>query len=408
MRRCNDCGSFRASNLKIQIRNLKSEFRNSLMAYDTTLDDVMAPPAGTKQQHRRSSRLRVRWPQLTRCDVTTVVCLSAIYLASSSFEFPSRGTSAFFGALSVTITCGLAMLAMRSLGLTLHMAIFGSLISWVMFSAANTETGLPPLGMIGFALCVYALTGTADGRKHALVWLPLAFVIWPTTHASHIVGLLALSCLAIGMLADAWVDHRQLKRALSEPVVLVGLALLVLCCAASLVGMAAVTTSPSTNLLAQSSVAGPLVVYSSIGAAFFVSIALGAMLLRFSPRRMCAHEVLLIVTFGTLTICDVSMFVWWVLVWVPLAAVHSASMPAYTGVIQFVAEAAASDDQYIAGRSTKHTLAAASVVVVALSVSPWMQSSTADGARTPTPNGSNLAPLILAAESTSSSATGGD
>ncbi|MEE3220993.1 MAG: hypothetical protein VX257_12040, partial [Planctomycetota bacterium] len=243
----------------------------------------------------------------------------------------------------------------------------------------------------------------ANGRNGCLVWLPPAFAIWSALDNSFTLGLIAVACLTVGILFDAWHSHRQVRKVFGEPVVLAASALFVLCGGLNLLRLAAQPLDAGIFLTAGTE--GELmVVHSPVGAAFFATVMLSGVLLRSSPRYIAPHEMLLVTVFGTLSLFSAPLFVCWLLIWIPLAVMHVASLPALERLKRF-AKTDASKDR-VSVRSVRHAMVAASVVAVTLCVAPWMQSAAVDRLDVPARSSSNLTPLIMTAETPRADSTG--
>lgn len=368
------------------------------MAYDTTLDEVMAPPTGGPTRRRawwRRLRLSARWPQMTQDSSKQIVVISGLFLAASSFDYRLTGGSHLLGTLACTLTCALMMAAMRKFGASPHLAIAGALTACVGIGLATIQFGLPLFGMIGLALTMIAVADVANGRNGCLVWLPPAFAIWSALDNSFALGLIAVACLTVGMLFDAWHSHRQVRKVFGEPVVLAASALFVLCGGLNLLRLAAQPFDAGIFLTAGTE-AESMIIHSPVGAAFFATVMLSGVLLRSSPRYIAPHEMLLVTVFGTLSLFSAPLFVCWLLIWIPLAVMHVASLPVLERLKRFAKTDASKDS--VSVRSVKHAMVAASVVAVTLCVAPWMQSAAVDRLDAPARSSSNLTPLIMTAE----------
>jgi hypothetical protein len=70
----------------------------------------------------------------------------------------------------------------------------------------------------------------------------------------------------------------------------------------------------------------PLVLSSLSGSLFFASLLVTAVLVRLSPRRISAAEVLLFLLFGAASLTAIRMLVWWALVWPWIVTPHAAAI----------------------------------------------------------------------------------
>jgi hypothetical protein len=69
----------------------------------------------------------------------------------------------------------------------------------------------------------------------------------------------------------------------------------------------------------------PMVLGSLSGALFFGSLLATGLLLRWSPRRIAACELLLVLGFGLASLVAIRMLVWWALAWPWVVAPHAAA-----------------------------------------------------------------------------------
>lgn len=232
--------------------------------------------------------------------------------------------------LLVTLTAGLMILATCSRGVSAGWgaaaAVAGYLLALPVIGTIRPQL----FGMAAFAATLWAIA-RLPARRDPLVWLPLVFVLWANLHGSFPMGLAALGCYAVATAWEAvcrrpgwrgaWSD-RRLRRAWLA---------LALATAASCLNpsgvklLGAVAGFSGNNNLAGISEWRRLTIDSLSGVLLFGSLLLTAVLLRLSPRRIRACEVLLLLVFGLASLTAIRMLVWWALVWPWVAAPHAAA-----------------------------------------------------------------------------------
>jgi len=180
-------------------------------------------------------------------------------------------------------------------------------------------------GMLGFALTLYGVA-RLPCRRSVLVWLPVVFALWANLHGSFPMGLLVLGCYALGEQA------RRFNGANGSPASVrrAWLALFVALVAVCLNPMGFKLLSVVAGFSGQANLEGisewrPMVLKSFSGVLFYGSLFLTALLLRKSPRRTSATEILLLLAFGLIASTAIRMLIWWALVLPWIMAPHAAA-----------------------------------------------------------------------------------
>jgi hypothetical protein len=237
----------------------------------------------------------------------------------------------FAHALLLAATAGCLMLAVRGRDVSTAWAAAAGGASYVLGLPIVGTLRPQVFGMLGFALTLWAIA-RLPVRRHPLVWAPLVFVLWANLHGSFPAGLLALACFAVGW---SWQRWRQLSRWATfwrDPSVRRAWLALLLCAAACCLNpvgfrlLAAVATFAENTNLGGVSEWRPTVLPSLTGALMLCCFAITAVLLRWTPRRIAAYEVLLLAVFGLAALGAMRMLVWWAALWPWLAAPHAAAV----------------------------------------------------------------------------------
>jgi hypothetical protein len=233
-------------------------------------------------------------------------------------------------ALMVTLAAAILIAAVRRRGLP---------IGWgAMAAAAGYLLALPVVGTIrpqlfgvlAFGSVLYGIACLPHSSR-PLLWLPLVFAAWANLHGSFPMGLVVLACLA---LARTWERGRRGGsdgRLGPDPLLRRTWLALILALAGSCLNpigprlLWAVSGFAGNSNLEGISEWEPMVLESLSGALFFGSLVATAVLIRVSPRRIMAAEVLLLLVFGAASLLAIRMLVWWSLVWPWVAAPHAAA-----------------------------------------------------------------------------------
>ena len=230
----------------------------------------------------------------------------------------------------ITLTAVCLMLAVRGRRVSLGWAVTAAVTAYAL-ALPITGTIRPQLfGMLGFAATLWAIA-RLPSRNHPLVWLPMLFALWANLHGSFAMGLVVLGCYCLG---HTWMTAQTADRladlARDRAVRRAWLALLLA------TGASCLNPSGPGLLVAVAGFAGngnlegisewrPMVLGSLSGGLFFASLLVTAVLLRWSPRRVSATEVLLILVFALASLVAIRMLVWWALVWPWVVAPHAAA-----------------------------------------------------------------------------------
>jgi hypothetical protein len=268
--------------------------------------------------------------------------------------------------------------------------------------------GLPILGTIRpqlFGMLCAAITLLACTelltKKHPLFWLPVLFALWANLHGSVLMGLAMLGLFAIGLSYEIWKeaegdtskvlkDTRFTRIWLAVLLATVGSCLnphgpLLLVRTVFFGEHAALQYIMEWRTLTPNSLTGILMIASSIGA---------GLLIKFSPRKWQAYEILLLAFFGLLTISAIRMLAWWTLVCPWVLIPHLAAFWAAYRKQQELPEVA--EDEPAAMR----TLIAIGFAFMVLVLAPPTYSLIAGRARGPAENLVTDTPIYVADEVT--------
>lgn len=234
-------------------------------------------------------------------------------------------------ALLVTLTAGILMLAVHRRGAP---AIWAWSAGAVMFLLDLPIVGTirPQLfGQLGAALFLLACAEMPK-RWHPLVWLPLVAMLWANLHGSILMGLAILGLYAAGVSYDSW------KEAAGDTAKLLRDRRLYIVWAALLLVLAAACINPHgpqllTRILffnehaALSSISEwrALTPLSLTGGLMIASVAVTALLAKFSPKKWEMHEIGLLLLFGLATLPAIRMLAWWAVVWPWVCVPHAAA-----------------------------------------------------------------------------------
>jgi hypothetical protein len=171
----------------------------------------------------------------------------------------------------------------------------------------------------GLACFVAVFVAASSLRRHRAMWvaIPLVFALWANLHGSFPMGLLLLATIAAGRAIDLFRRTGRLGLTLRSRLVWQPLLLLQLSAAAALLNPAGLgiysdvlTISSNPNLKTLLDWV-PLNLRMFQGQAFALIVVALCAVYRWSPRRVSAAEVLLLVGFGALSLWTLRMIVWW-------------------------------------------------------------------------------------------------
>ncbi|MGD9645123.1 MAG: hypothetical protein AB7U73_05380 [Pirellulales bacterium] len=218
-------------------------------------------------------------------------------------------------------------------------------------------------------LCAAMLSGMAriERSRLPLVWTPLVMALWANLHGSFLMGLCVLGLWTVGQLYEARRATGDLRRATADPLVRRLVLLTVLSVAATCINpigpellWQATLFSRQTNL-ARIIEWQPLSLRSLGGVLFYSSLLLTMVLLRRSPRRFTAGEVLVLLLVGLATLSAIRMLAWWALVWTWIVGPHLAALVSFNRREEFTLEP---------GPNVKRTWLALAAIFVTILWSP--------------------------------------
>jgi hypothetical protein len=237
----------------------------------------------------------------------------------------------FGHALLVTLTAGVLMLAVYRRGAPAIWA-WSAGIAMLMLDLPIVGTIRPQLfGQLGAALFLLACA-EMPRRSHPLSWLPLVAVLWANLHGSIPMGLGILGLYAVGLTWDA---YHQATGALSKVIhdrrlfVAWGAVLLVL--AGSCLNphgpalLIRILGFGDQAALASISEWRSLTPRSLTGVLMIASVAITALLVKYSPRKWETHEILMLAAFGLAVLPAIRMLAWWAIVWPWVVWPHAAA-----------------------------------------------------------------------------------
>jgi hypothetical protein len=256
---------------------------------------------------------------------TTIPVLQAAWLSQVlGYEverfFGNEGL-VFGHALLVTLTAAVLMLAVLRRGAP-AVWVWTAGIALFVLDLPIAGTIRPQLfGQLGAAL--FLLTAAElPQRKHPLLWIPVVAALWANLHGSILMGLAILGISAIGVTWNAYHEAGDKLAAILRdrrlPIVW----------GAVLLALGGASLNPHGPLLlvrtllfndhaALASVSEwrAMTPGSLTGVLMIASVALTALLVKYSPRKWEASEVLLLLVFGLVTLPAIRMLAWWAVVW---------------------------------------------------------------------------------------------
>jgi hypothetical protein len=230
----------------------------------------------------------------------------------------------------VTLMAAAMVLAVRGRGVPAGWAVAAALAGFVL-ALPITGTIRPQLfGMPAFAIVLWAVA-RLKFKAHPLIWLPLLFAFWANVHGSFAMGLVVLGCFA---LAESWETarvaglSRRFRTATGPRRAWLAVSLASAGSCVNPLGVkllwaiAGFGGNPNLDGITEWQ---PMLLKSLSGGLFFGSLAVTAVLLRWSPRRISALEILLTLVFGLASLWAIRMLVWWALAWPWVVAPHAAA-----------------------------------------------------------------------------------
>ena len=223
-------------------------------------------------------------------------------------------------SLLVSLTAGVLMLATYRRGVSGVFAAMAGL-AFLLLALPIVGTVRPQLfGQLGLALFLLAIA-ELPRRKRALLWLPLVAALWANLHGSLPIGLAVLAIHALANTINVWSRNGNLlDRPTTNDVMFLWFALAISTLAgcvnphgpaiyAEILGFgrhAALAAVSEWRALTAASLTGTL---------FLLSLALTAVVARYSNRRWPLSDVLLLAIFGISLLTAIRMQAWWALVW---------------------------------------------------------------------------------------------
>jgi len=233
-------------------------------------------------------------------------------------------------ALLATLACGVCLAAVRRQGVALGWAVAAAVVVYVI-SLPVMGTIRPQLfGALLFPCVLYAVADLAY-RARALFWLPIVFALWANLHGSFAIGLILLGCWMGGVLLETRRELRSWRLAIQDEYVrrlAVAMLLSAMACSLNPAGPAllwSVARFSGGSNLGEISEWRPLVLESLGGTLFFLSVLATFVVVRYSPRRLRAEEIVTLVVFAALTLSAMRMLAWWSFVWPFVIAPHAAA-----------------------------------------------------------------------------------
>jgi hypothetical protein len=237
----------------------------------------------------------------------------------------------FGHTLLVTLTAGALMLAIYRRG-TPALWVWSAGITMFMLDLPIVGTIRPQLfGQLGAALFLLACA-ELPRRNHPLCWLPLVSLLWANLHGSIPIGLVILATHALATTWNAFQESsRSLVKLARDPRLQIAWGALLLALAAACINphgpylLLRVMDFGHHPALASISEWRSLTPQSLTGALMIASIVATVALLKYSPRKWEAQEILLLVVFGLAAIPAIRMLAWWAVVWPWVVWPHAAA-----------------------------------------------------------------------------------
>ncbi|HOM19023.1 MAG TPA: hypothetical protein PLQ00_16955, partial [Thermoguttaceae bacterium] len=245
-------------------------------------------------------------------------------------------------ALLVTAMVGLLIGATAARGVPLGWATVAGVTGCILASPILGVIRPQLFGMAAFAAALWAVARMTE-RWTPLVWLGPLFALWANLHGSFLVGLVVLACHLLGTVWDRFWGLRESSdesagavgrwsRLVRDKAVWRAVVALAVAAAASCLNpegpklfatVAAFSSHPPLRTISEWR---PMTLQSLSGLLMLCSVLATGVLLRWSPRRLWASEVLLGLVFGVGALTAIRMLAWWAIVWPWLAAPHLAAV----------------------------------------------------------------------------------
>jgi len=209
----------------------------------------------------------------------------------------------------------------------------------IALGVASHFLALPIVGTMrpqSFAPLLFAalLLGLArvERSRLPLFWAPAVMALWANLHGSFLMGLVVLGLWTIGQLYEARRATGSWQQAFADPLVRRFGLLTALCTAATFFNPNGPALLWQSAFFSQRETLSriiewqPLSIKSLGGVLFYSSLLVTMVLLRRSPRRFSASEVLVLLVVGLSTLSAIRMLAWWALVWTWIVGPHLAAL----------------------------------------------------------------------------------
>ncbi len=246
-------------------------------------------------------------------------------------------------AVLVTLMAGLLLGATAARGVPLVWATAAAAVGCILASPILGVVRPQLFGMVAFSATLWGVARLVRGWD-PLIWLGPVFALWANLHGSFVVGLVVLACHGLGTAWDRFWDlrdspgqGRRIGRLVQDWALwraAGALAIAAAGCCLNPEGLklfATVAAFSSHEPLRTISEWRPMTLHSLSGVLMLGSVLATGVLLRWSPRRIWASEVLLGLVFGIGALGAIRMLAWWALVWPWLAAPHVAAVAVLYG-----------------------------------------------------------------------------
>ncbi len=277
-------------------------------------------------------------------------------------------------ALLVTLAAAALIWAVKARNVPNHWAAAAAAAAFLL-SAPIVGTIRPQLfGMLAFALTLFAIS-RLDASWRPLAWIGPVFALWANLHGSFPMGLVALACYATGRTWDTGRALASVRATARHAAVRRAWAALVVATAATCLNplgirlLTAVAGFADNSNLSGISEWQPLILKSLGGVLFFASLAITAILLRTSPRRITSTEILLAAVFGLASLAAMRMLVWWAFAWTWAIAPHAAA----AWLVHRRSRSSLNDDEALRSAAGRKRLLIAAVIVF---LTLWWSPST--------------------------------
>lgn len=219
-------------------------------------------------------------------------------------------------ALAITACCGLllqrTLSKTRSLAFALSAVLLFLWLDWTPLAVLRPQLA----GLLCFLVLLHR---TTSSRPRSADWwgIPLLMAVWANLHGSFVIGLAWLGAHTIGRAIDVFRHTGALRGILHDQRFRGHLLTAELSAAAALInpyGIAlyaeVLTFGNNPNLLALTEWQ-TLYVRSTYGSVFLAASALLAVLYRFTPRRIAAWEVLVLLGLTIAGLWSARFLIWW-------------------------------------------------------------------------------------------------